>query len=155
MAMALSNMFRYSIKTKNIQVSLGQELEHVKNYISIQQVRYKNRFHFHINISEHLYECQVLKLILQPLVETSDLLILTVEDNGVGIPDEQLTKLQQELKKKSEFSGLGTRNDGGIGIQNINTRLALFYGEEYGLKLESHENHGTTVTLILPLSLQL
>lgn len=174
MAMALGSMFRYSIKTKSELVPLSAELEHVQNYISIQQIRFDNAFSYEVQIPGALREKKVLKLILQPLVENAlyhglnycragdritvearqskNCLLLFVTDNGQGMTDEELTALQNQLAEKPEFKELGRRHEQSIGIKNIHTRISLYYGEYYGLQIFSEKGTGTTVQITLPVA---
>jgi two-component system sensor histidine kinase YesM len=172
MALALGSMFRYSIKTKSELVLLSDELKHVQDYTSIQEIRFDHRFSVQTNISEDLMQLRVLKLILQPLVENalyhglnycktgnlitisasldnSNLCIL-VRDNGVGMNVEELEHQQKLLAEKPEFTELGQRREEGIGIKNIHTRIRLYYGKHYGLKLDSQLGNGTTVQILVP-----
>lgn len=172
MTMALGSMFRYSIKTKSELVSVREELEHVENYIAIQQIRFDYGFSYEIHIPNALREMKVLKLILQPLVENAlyhglnycragDLitvdarqennrLFIFVTDNGRGMTEEALTVLQNQLSEKPEFKELGRRHGQSIGVKNIHTRISLYYGEYYGLQIFSKTGQGTMVQITLP-----
>lgn len=173
MAYALGDMFRYSIKTKSELVPLSDELKHVTDYVSIQEIRFDHRFTLEMNIPERLKEKKVLKLILQPLVENAlyhglqycrlgdhiivsaeqrqgDLL-LTVQDNGQGMGEEQLAKLHRMIREKPSFTELGRRQEESIGIKNIHTRIHLYYGEYYGLQISSRAGQGTVVLIVIPL----
>lgn len=173
MSLALGNMFRYNIKTQSELVTIADELKHVHDYASIQQIRFDNRFRIEYEIPEEMKGLQLLKLILQPLVENAlyhglqycrfgsmirisgytenQKIILSVSDDGIGMEREQLEKLRTELKQKAEFKELGHRNKQSIGIKNINTRIVLYYGESYGLTIDSIPKNGTVITLQLPL----
>lgn len=173
MSMALGNMFRYSIKTKSELVQIADELKHVKDYISIQQIRFSNRFHVDIDIPEDMLELKVLKLILQPIVENAlyhglnycssgnlikifarldgNILYISISDNGCGMSEAVLTKLNKNLLEPAQFTELGQRNKQSIGLKNIHSRIELYYGKNYGLLIDSRENHGTTVTIRLPI----
>ncbi len=172
MALSLGSMFRYSIKTKSELVPLSAELKNVNDYTSIQLLRHNHAFELITQIPEKLLSRKVLKLILQPLVEnalihgidtsqpggkitlTAEIfdafLLLKVQDNGSGITSEKLSELQQELKQKAEFTKLGKRKNTSIGLANINTRIALYYGESYGLQIDSSPGKGTCIMLHLP-----
>lgn len=173
MALALGSMFRYSIKTKSELVPLSAELKNVQDYADIQLLRYDHAFSLKMEIPDDLKDRKVLKLILQPLVENAlyhglnhclsgdeisvtaraerSLLLLSVTDNGQGIPPDKLEELNAKLKQKAQFTELGKRRNTSIGIKNINTRIALYYGEAYGLNISSIPNAGTTVLITLPL----
>ena len=135
-------------------------------------LRHNHAFELITQIPEKLLSRKVLKLILQPLVENAlihgidtsrpggkitltteisgTFLLLKVQDNGSGIASEKLSELQQELKQKAEFTKLGKRKNTSIGLANINTRIALYYGESYGLQIDSSPGKGTCIMLRLP-----
>lgn len=173
MSLALGNMFRYAIKTPSEIVTLEDEVRHVKDYISIQSIRFSNRFSLILDIPEDLYKEKVLKLILQPLVENSfyhglnyctagdkitihaekaeNVLNITVSDNGQGMAPETLKKLQSKLSEEASFTELGHRNKQGIGLKNIHSRIELYYGKGYGLTFFSELNKGTSITIHIPI----
>lgn len=172
MSLALGNMFRYSIKTQSELVTFGEELSHVNNYIAIQKIRFEGRFELILNIPPDAYSLRVLKLILQPIVENAfyhglkyctcgscitisltcnnKLIYIDISDDGVGMTKEQLEELQNRLKEKAEFTELGHRNKQSIGLSNIHTRISLYYGEGYGLHIDSAKGVGTTIRIKLP-----
>ena len=172
MSLALGSMLRYSIKTPSELVTLEEELKHVQNYNAIQQIRYPGQYQLIIDIPEVLRAMKILKLILQPLVENSlyhgleycrygsyikisgclknGNILLTVSDNGRGMNAKQLAEISARLQAKAEFTELGRRNEQSIGIKNIHTRIVLYYGEGYGLTIDSKECHGTAITIKVP-----
>lgn len=172
MSLALGNMFRYSIKTQSELVSLRDELQHVQDYISIQMIRFSNKFHLTLDIPEVLLEEKILKLILQPIVENSfyhglnyctagdqitiqgrrenSILLLSVSDNGKGMSEETLAELNGRLQKEASFTELGHRTKQSIGLKNIHSRIELYYGKGYGLQISSSLGSGSTVTIRLP-----
>ncbi|UUZ92827.1 sensor histidine kinase [Paenibacillus sp. P25] len=165
MITSLSKFFRISLSRGKHIISVQDELEHVRNYLVIQKIRYKNKFEYEIQAEPEVLACRTLKLILQPLVEnaiyhgiemspdpgliriTADAengkLLLQVQDNGLGIPEE---KLHTPLTGASE-PGEGS----GVGIRNVHERIRLYYGEEYGLEVQSELEVGTTVSIRIPL----
>lgn len=173
MSLALGNMFRYSIKTQSELVSLKDELGHVNDYISIQNIRFNGKFHFIETIPKELLNTKVLKLILQPLVENSlyhgleyctigdtislsaseqdGNLVITVSDNGKGMSCDELAKIQSRLSEEPQFTELGHRNNQSIGLKNIHSRIELYYGVEYGLSINSSLNNGTVITIKIPM----
>ena len=173
MSLALGNMFRYSIKTQSELVSLKDELGHVNDYISIQNIRFNGNFHFNETIPKELLNTKVLKLILQPLVENSlyhgleyctigdtislsaleqdGNLVITVSDNGKGMSCDELAKIQSRLSEEPQFTELGHRNNQSIGLKNIHSRIELYYGVEYGLSINSSLNNGTVITIKIPM----
>lgn len=172
MALALGDMFRYSIKTKGELVTLEKELAHVKNFVAIQQIRFDNGFRFEMDVPEELYSCRILKLILQPLVENAlyhgllhcnagssiylsarkenKIIYFTVKDDGVGMASETLEQLQKLLEEKPKFGELSQHANESIGLKNINARIRLYYGEDYGLSVKSEQGCGTTVQIKIP-----
>ena len=173
MSLALGDMFRYSIKTTSELVTIADELKHVKDYSSIQQIRFDNRFELRLLIPPEMYSLKILKLVLQPIVENAfyhglkycsagsliilngyvkqDMIYLSVFDNGTGMTPERLEELNKSLLEKAHFTELGHRNKQSIGLKNIHTRIQLYYGEGYGMQIQSQQNYGTTITLKVPL----
>ena len=172
MSLALGNMFRYAIKTPSEIVTLRDEINHVKDYVSIQSIRFSNKFTLTLDIPDELYQQKVLKLILQPLVENSfyhglnyctagdtitiqakrdsTILYITVSDNGQGMTQEVLDELRAKLSEEASFTELGHRNKQGIGLKNIHSRIELYYGRGYGLSITSTPGEGTSITIKIP-----
>lgn len=172
MALALGDMFRYSIKTKGAVVILEKELCHVENFVAIQQIRFDNAFIFNMDVPQELLSSHILKLTLQPLVENAlyhgllncsmgstitlsarkagGKLYFSVTDDGVGISGEAMEQLRKSLMKKSSFAEPNGYGNGSIGLKNINSRIQLYYGEQYGVNIVSETGKGTTVTICVP-----
>ncbi len=166
---ALARIFRYSISKGSVFVSLQEEVLHVKNYVYIQQLRLGDRLKVEYNIDDYLYKFEIIKLILQPLVENAILhgiedsgkrciikisavlhkksLIIEVEDDGVGMDEEELDNVQRSLFLESEVRP-GAKS--GIALRNVSDRIKLHYGNKYGMSIRGKKNIGTIVTLILP-----
>lgn len=164
MSTALASIFRYACKGESI-VTLQDELQTLHHYLNIQQIRFPNRFCIQYNIPEKLKTRRMLKFLLQPLVENSILhgfrecpppwviqveafeisnkLVVTVSDNGRGIKQDELQILNDRLAS-SDASG------GSIGLMNIQRRIRLYYGEAFGLKIQSTVNQGTKIIAVLP-----
>lgn len=163
---SLSNMFRYNISEKQI-VTVREELKQTENYMCIQKIRFPERFQMETDVDEEMKECKTLKFILQPIVENAykygftkskkkDLLritgyregngdmILVVEDNGVGIEPEKVKLLNEAFQKEGGYG-----KTSGIGMKNVNARLKNYYGEEYGIRVESEQGRFTRVYLKL------
>lgn len=173
MSLSLGRMFRYSIKTDSELVPLSAELTHTLDYSTIQEIRFDHRYSLIMEIPQELKNILVLKLILQPLVENalyhglnycksgnqirifarenSSMLILTVEDNGIGMDDAKIRQLKSMLEEKPEFTELGQRREASIGIKNIHTRIQLYYGKPYGLHLDEQPEQGTRISIIVPI----
>lgn len=165
----LSRLLRYSLNGSKETITLKNELDHVSGYMTIQKMRYEERIQFTMSCDEQLKSCNVIPLIIQPLVENAinhgidkgngygciDLhcyrldqqLIIQVSDDGLGIPEEQLDKLQQRLKHSKDLGG-----SFGNGLLNVHRRIVLHYGESYGLTIRNREVSGLEITLTLPIS---
>ena len=163
---ALARFFRLSLgKGKNI-VTVKAEIDHVKNYLMIQHMRFKNKFEYEFDVADDVLELASLKLMLQPLVENAiyhgmefmdgdglitikawrenDELYLSVSDNGLGMTED---KVDMVLEGKSNS---GNGRGSGIGVKNVNERIKLYFGEAYGLKIDSEPDEGTTIIIHLP-----
>ena len=153
---SLGRLLRYTIRGTGWMVSLGEEVEFIENYMAIQNIRLKSRFKVIMDIGKELFSLEVPKLILQPFVENviehgltdsetvlkisgimvNEKLVLNFTDNGTGIASERRKELEEFFEQGPEFSFGHARAGGlrrGIGLQNINQRLKLLYGEEYGI----------------------
>ncbi|MED9881598.1 MAG: histidine kinase [Blautia sp.] len=178
MVEALSSFFRYSISKKGNLVTLRDELANIENYMLIQRYRFNNRFSMEIIIDEEdeaAYDFLVPRLIIQPVIENAifhgleermedgivsievivtDLdMIITISDNGKGIDCEELEELNNrinandmELDDKNKSNQINT----GIALPNINRRIRLLFGKEYGVNVYSTLGKGTDVEIIIP-----
>lgn len=168
MTEALAKLFRISLNKGNEEILLKKEIEHVKNYLIIQSMRYADKFTFEICVEPEVEKCRIIKLILQPIVENCLYhgikkkrgsghirirafreecnLIIKVEDDGCGISQEMCRKMLSYEVEPENISGSG------IGVKNVNERIQLRFGKEYGLSYQSEEGKGTTVTYLLPYS---
>ena len=173
MALSLGNMFRYAIKTESELVTLQDELDHVNDYVAIQSIRFDNKFQVIINVPEEIRHQKMLKLLLQPLVENAlshglnycscgdkieiqahlepPVILISISDNGQGIPKEKLFYLQKNLAEEHSFIELGKSNNQSIGLKNIQSRIELYYGRGYGLSIHSILGYGTSIILKLPI----
>ena len=173
---ALALFFRYNISVKGTVVSFEEELKNLENYISIQQYRFKNKFTMHVDIEpeekKQILACQLPKLCLQPLVENAILhafneittggrvtlkafctdgnLSIVVADNGSGMSPEQLKKLDASIHAEHVEEG----KEHGIGLHNVNRRIQLLFGKEYGLSVKSFSGIGTFVEVFLPMRME-
>lgn len=173
-AKSLSAMFRYSIQNDCLLVSVKQELGHLANYIKIIQVRFGDKLQFETDVDEEVLDCSIIKVCLQPLVENAinhglfrssgrgkvavrlrrhgDRLEVTVEDNGVGMTEEVLKSVGARLSGGPD-SVNEDKVQTGVGLKNIHQRIHMYYGNQYGLQLESQPDKGTIVKLSLPYEL--
>ncbi len=167
MVTALARLFRISISKGQKRIFVSEELEHARNYLLIQKRRYKEKFQFHIESNEEIDNLITLKLILQPIIEnaiyhgieymvdegeikisviaTKDKLIYTVEDNGLGMNEETRLSLLHSSEGVEP-----TKGGSGVGVRNVDERIKLSYGDDYGLEIESVIEEGTTVRIVLP-----
>ncbi len=167
----LGKSMRYVLNnTKSTATTLDKEIDYIRTYLSIQQIRFGSRFGYTIRMDENLTPSnyQILPLLIQPIVENAfshglkdaeydghiiikisrsknDLLIADVFDNGIGMSRERLDYVIEHLDIPQPES------DHGVGLYNINNRVHLFYGSQYGLTLKSRPGMGTLVTLTIPL----
>ena len=168
MAGALSKMLRMTLENTDAIVPIRTEIDHCKTYLKIQMKRYESKFDVVWDIEEEVYDYRIIRIVLQPLVENSiyhgmkhlsnkgqicikgrvtekDVELL-VADNGLGMNKEELNMLRETMGKEEIKESLH------IGIANVNQRLKLYFGEEYGLLIESEEGIGTLVTIRVPKS---
>jgi two-component system, sensor histidine kinase YesM len=165
MVTSLARLFRISIsRGKNI-ITVKEELEHARNYLIIQKVRYKSKFNFVIEAEKEVLQHKSLKLLLQPIIENAlyhgieymveegfikvtakeedGKLLYEVKDNGLGMKPEILENILSYNSKNTGGSG--------VGIKNVHERVLLCYGREYGIKIESELEEGTTIRIWLPI----
>ena len=165
--MALSNFFRLSLNKGRDWVSVAEEKSHVESYLAIQKIRYGVILEYEIDIAEDMLNDSMLKILLQPLVENaiyhgikknrrggcvtltgrkdSNSLIFTVEDNGVGMTEDELLLLRENLSHYDV-----TNPETGFGMYNVYKRIQLYYETDDGLTVESEFQKGSKVTLRLP-----
>jgi two-component system, sensor histidine kinase YesM len=166
---ALSSFFRISLSKGADWITIGEEVERTRSYLTIQRMRYRDIMDFKIEVDDDVSRNTVLKLILQPLVENAlyhgiknkrqggtiivrakrkgeNEVLLEVEDDGIGFTPEKLVQLRSELEDESGDIKL----ENGFGIGNVNKRIRLYYGKQYGLTVRSEYNTGTCVTLVIP-----
>ncbi|MBE7554500.1 MAG: histidine kinase [Anaerolineales bacterium] len=168
---ALSGFFRIALSKGQDWITIHQEIEHVRSYLTIQKMRYRDILDYKIEVDEDILDGVILKLTLQPLVENAlyhgiknkrnggmitvrarrtdqNGVLLEVQDDGVGFTSYKLAQIQQEINDDSEEI---TLKESGFGLENVNKRIKLFYGKQYGLSIDSHYLEGTRVTVAIPL----
>jgi two-component system sensor histidine kinase YesM len=174
MVESLSKLFRIGLSNGRDIISLQDEVEHIRSYLTIQQIRYRDKLNFKIDFPEELLQLRVLKLIMQPIVEnaiyhgikerrgpghiyltarvTGDQLEICIQDDGRGMQPDQVEKVQKKLAQPfTEIETVESESaQGGYGLMNIQARLRLTFGEEYGIMLNSELGNGTKVTIIHP-----
>ncbi|WP_035301682.1 sensor histidine kinase [Clostridium sp. DL-VIII] len=165
---AFTNLLRISLSKGKEIISVKEELKHIESYLKIQKIRYEDRLNYEINFDEDILQYKLTKLILQPLVENAiyhgikekrgngkiivrgkvkeNYLCFTIIDNGKGIQKEMLNKINHMLR-----NGNIEENEIGYGIFNVNERIKIIYGDEYGLTYKSIYEEGTIVELRHPI----
>ncbi|GGF89149.1 histidine kinase [Paenibacillus albidus] len=163
MIQSLSRFFRISLSKGSNIITVQEELDHIRHYLVIQSFRFKNKFRYEITARDEVLQVQTIKLILQPLVENAiyhgiemmpdeglisidarlqgELVVIRISDNGLGMSPERLGMI---------LSGSKSSSGSGVGVKNVNERIGLYYGREYGLSFESEIEEGTTVTITFP-----
>ena len=161
MVNALAQLFRISISKGHELIPIRSEVQHAKSYLQIQSVRYKDQFSYRFEVDESCLDYLCNKITLQPIIENAiyhginglvdegeiviriesqgDDILATVEDNGVGMEKEQIDAIFRRSDSKS-----------GIGIKNVNDRLKIWFGEAYGITIESVPDEGTRVIVRMP-----
>ncbi len=163
MVSSLSSFFRHSLSRGRDVITLGEEEEHVRSYLQIQQVRYKDIMRYTINLAPELGDVLIPKLTLQPLVENAlyhgvklkrgpghiyvvgraegEDILLQVTDDGVGMSPERLEELRSALDRGERV---------GFGLSTVHERVRLFFGPPYGLSISSQQGVGTTISVRIP-----
>ncbi len=176
MTEALSSLFRYSIKKQGKYVSIAEELENVKCYLTIQQYRFPGKISYHESVDTSqvdLMQHYIPNLTIQPIVEnalhhgieakvgkgnvwltvyaTDRRVVIKVKDDGIGIREERLKEINRKLYEAQDGSLKDNHNNLGIAMTNINRRIKMQYGEKYGVSILSSYGVGTEVEVSLPL----
>ncbi|MDQ0058830.1 sensor histidine kinase [Paenibacillus harenae] len=175
MVQRLSNLLRTSMHHSE-EITISQEIEHVRSYLEIQKYRFEELFAYELNVPEEALDYSMLKLTLQPLVENSiqhgfegygdgegviridvhaelHQIVLFVRDNGVGMSETVLRMLAQgssPSSKQKNAAELGERR--GLGLRNVADRLRIHYGPNFGMRICSGEGHGTVIRCVIPKS---
>lgn len=166
MTSALARLLRQSISNDKEQVTIAEEIEYVRSYLTIQKMRYKDKLEYSIEVSPEISHVMIIKFALQPLVENAiyhglkyketkgnlnirgyergDKAYITIADDGVGMDEEVLEHIFDESKKEHKSNG--------VGVPNVQKRLQLHYGQEYGISYISRKGVGTVATVTVPLN---
>lgn len=164
MTSALARLLRQSISNDKEEVELEKEIEYVKNYLTIQKMRYKDKLEFFIYVDPRVAHVPIIKLVLQPLVENAiyhgikyketkgNLKIyarpvdgrveIVVADDGIGMDEDVMEHIFDEHRKEQKRNG--------VGVPNVQKRLKLQYGSEYGIRYESVKGAGTKAVITIP-----
>ena len=170
MVVTLSDFFREILSKGKEFISIKEEEKHISSYLQIQEMRYRDILEYDIQLDQVIYKYQILKLTLQPVVENAlyhgikykrakgcihihgekegDIIRLTVRDDGVGMDEEELEKLRQQIEKPCQ------ETEKGFGLANVNERIHMYFGPEYGMKIQSQKGKGTTVEIVIPAILE-
>lgn len=161
----LAKLFRISLSKGRTIISIRDELQHAQSYMNIQKIRYKNLFSVKFDIDPQINSYCTVKLVLQPILENAinygivnmddcgeikvsgkkqdRNIILSVSDNGVGMSEEEVTFLLTDSKRIHKHGS-------GVGLVNVNNRIRILFGKDYGLIVESEPDEGTTVSIYIP-----
>lgn len=172
---SLGEMMRYNLKWKNDFVILEKELNYIRNYVDIMNLRLDGMLIMEIDVPNELLDQEVLKMSLQPIIENAvkhgiipnqqkskgmlrvsaryaqnDVIIIEIIDNGTGMTDKQCELLNQSIQSGQENHHPASKSGSGIGLHNVNERIQLYYGKEYGVYITSVEGEFTMVTIKMP-----
>ena len=170
MVVTLSDFFREILSKGKEFISIKEEEKHISSYLQIQEMRYRDILEYDIQLDQVIYKYQILKLTLQPVVENAlyhgikykrakgcihihgekegDIIRLTVRDDGVGMDEDELEQLRQQNEKPCQ------ETEKGFGLANVNERIHMYFGPEYGMKIQSQKGKGTTVEIVIPALLE-
>jgi two-component system sensor histidine kinase YesM len=166
MANVLAKFYRTTLNNDVILISVRQEIDHLQSYITLQKIRFKHLFDAIYNIDENVYECKIIKIILQPIVENAlshgiepkmshgtliinawkdeTTLFFEIIDDGVGISPDKVSAIMNNRLERG--------NKGGYGLKNVNERLKIYYGDQYGINIFSRVGIGTCVSVRIPVN---
>lgn len=164
MTASLARLLRQNISNEEEEISIFEEVEYCKNYLTIQKMRYKDKLEFRIDVAPEITSCQIIKLVLQPLIENAiyhglkykeskglleligyaagENIIFEIRDNGVGMDEETLNHI-------FERHTVNYRSNG-VGVYNVERRIKLTYGQEYGITYKSRPGEGTVARVCIP-----
>lgn len=164
MTSTLGKLLRQSISNEEEFVTIEKEIDYARSYLIIQKMRYTDQLTFEIEVDPAIYEYKIVKLTLQPLVENAiyhgikyketmgkivitgkemgEGILIQIKDDGIGMEEETLNHIFDKKKRVNKNNG--------VAVENVNRRLKLYYGENYGLHYESTLNVGTIVSIFLP-----
>ncbi|TBL74657.1 cache domain-containing sensor histidine kinase [Paenibacillus thalictri] len=175
MAGNLADVYRYTAKISDNEVKLKEELDILEKYLEITHIRFPKKFQSRLTVNPKFYECRLVKLTVQPLVENAvkyaveprggnaaiivsayddeNDLIIEIADNGEGMSESKLAEVTTRLNELAE-NGRGHEQPQAesLGLANVHTRLLLKYGEGYGITLSSFPGRGTVVSIRIPMS---
>ena len=164
MTASLARLLRQSISNEDELVTVGQEIEYVRSYLTIQKMRYKDKLEFEIKADPSITQVPIIRLVLQPLVENAiyhglkykdskglltvhgymkgENAVIDITDDGVGMDEETLKHIYDKHKVNYRSNG--------VGVYNVQQRLVLYYGKDYGIIYHSEKGKGTTASVVIP-----
>ena len=164
MTASLARLLRQSISNEDEVVPIANEIEYAKGYLTIQKMRYKDKLEFQIDVAQEIMHIHLIKLVLQPIIENAiyhglkykeskgllivkgflkdENVVIQIIDDGVGMDEETLSHIYERHKVNYRSNG--------VGVYNVQRRLQLYYGEDYGITYESEVGKGTTATITIP-----
>jgi len=174
---SLSKLFRIGLSKGQDMIPLADELEHIRSYLKIQSTRYRDKLTYSLDIAENVHDAQVLKIVLQPIVENAIYhgikerrgpghiaitaeeshgnLLMRIADDGAGMSAERLAELRRRLEHPPDAAGAakppGLSGQPGYGLVNVQERIRLTFGAGYGIRIDSAPGRGTEVTIVHPL----
>lgn len=166
MTASLARLLRQSISNEEEQVPIGQEVEYARSYLTIQKMRYKDKLEFQIQVDAQIMGVPIIKLVLQPLIENAiyhglkykegkgllivrgyregENAVLQINDNGAGMDEQTLSHIFEKHKVNYRSNG--------VGVYNVQKRLQLYYGMDYGITYSSKQGEGTTASIVIPMN---
>ncbi len=165
----LSEVLRFNLREEK-QVTIGDEIQNIENYLKIIKLRFCDDFEYSINVEQSLLNCHTLKFLLQPCVENcvkhgfsqilgvgiikiavkrlGNEIVFIIKDNGIGMDEEKVARLKESLENED------INNRFNIGMRNVHQRIRLVYGELYGIDIKSEPNKGTYIFIRIPVDSQ-
>ena len=165
MVSSLAKFFRISLSQGKDMIPLGKELEHASSYLKIQNIRFKDKFDYHVEVDPKLMKYLIPKLSIQPLLENAiyhgmegmyddgEIIISVYEENGnikIDVADNGLGMTEEKLDYIMHNKVVSSKRGSGIGVRNVNERIQLIYGKQYGITISSELDEGTTATITIP-----
>ncbi len=166
MTASLARLLRQSISNEEEQVPIGQEVEYARSYLTIQKMRYKDKLEFQIQVDAQIMGVPIIKLVLQPFIENAiyhglkykegkgllivrgyregENAVLQIKDNGAGMDEQTLSHIFEKHKVNYRSNG--------VGVYNVQKRLQLYYGMDYGITYSSKQGEGTTASIVIPMN---
>ena len=167
MTASLARLLRQSISNEEEQVPIGQEVEYARSYLTIQKMRYKDKLEFQIQVDAQIMGVPIIKLVLQPLIENAiyhglkykegkgllivrgyregENAVIQIKDNGAGMDEQTLSHIFEKHKVNYRSNG--------VGVYNVQKRLQLYYGMDYGITYSSRQGEGTTASIVIPMNM--